>query len=356
MNFNTRVFKTYEDKIFIVEDNETRLRRANDLSKLAVYAASDILPLGKNVGDFKTIPKRTEVNVTDVKTDAARTVFAFVVPVDTSKNLPSGWTKASNLLGGLVNEIVGLSPVNWVLSPQDNNFTVTDAKALLRTEPPEFKSSGTLIAKGTFVIVTKRDGRFVKVRQGSVVTGQLQAGAEIGWTAAANLTDGWCDLFATEEWADSKGPHSCWERGRFIGNRVLANIVGMGSEMEQVTLVGLTAYVKLKDAAAKKNLTLEINSGFRTFQRQDQLFAAFLHGRGNLAAKPGNSNHQHGQAFDLNTHGFAGDPIYDWLVKNGPKFGFVRTVNKEHWHWEYRPADAATLVAQGGFKLSNVKV
>lgn len=348
-------FKTYEDKIFIVEDNETRLRRANDLSKQAVYAASDTLPPGKNVGDFKTIPKRTEVNVTEIKTDAARTVFAFVVPVEASTNLPSGWTKASNLLGGLVNEIVGLSPVTWVLQPQDNNFTVTDAKALLRTGPPDFKSSGSVIAKGTFVVVTRQDGRFVKVSQGSVVNGQAEAGAEIGWTAASNLTDGWSDVFATEEWANTKGPNSCWEKGRFIGNRVLANIVGMGSEMEQVTLAGLAAYWKLKDAAAKKNLSLEINSGFRTFQRQDQLFTAFLRGAGNLAAKPGNSNHQHGQAFDLNTHGFDGDPIYDWLKKNGPKFGFIRTVNKEHWHWEYRPAEAAALAAQGGFKLSNVK-
>ncbi len=349
-------FKTYADKTFIVEDNETRLRRANDLSKAAVYSASDTLPLGKNVGDFKTIPKRTEVKVTDVKADAARTVFAFVVPVDASQNLPAGWTKASNLLGGLVNEIVGLVPANWVLPPQGNDFTVTDAKAVIRTGAPDFKSIGLTIPPGAFVLVTKRDGKFVNVSLGSVVEGNAQIGKEVGWTAASNLTDGWSDVFATAAWADTKGPNSCWERGKFIGNRVLADIVGMGSEMEQVTLAGLAAFLKLKDAAAKKNLSLQINSGFRTYQRQEQLFTAFQQGHGNLAAKPGNSNHQHGQAFDLNSHGFDGDPIYDWLAKNGPKFGFVRTVNKEHWHWEYRPADAATLAAQGGFKLSNVKV
>ncbi len=348
-------FKTYADKIFMVEDNETRLRRANDLSKAAVYSASDTLPLGKNVGDFKTIPKRTEVKVTDVKADAARTVFALVTPVDASRNLPSGWTKASNLLGGLVNEIVGSSPADWVLSPQGNNFTVTDAKAVIRTGTPDFANTGNLIPKDSFVIVTRRDGKFVKVSQGSVVNGQAQIGAEIGWTAASNLTDGWSDVFATPAWANTKGPNSCWEKGRFVCNRVLANIVGMGSEMEQVTLFGLVAYLKLKDAAVKKNLSLQINSGFRTFQRQGQLFTAFLQGAGNLAAKPGNSNHQHGQAFDLNTHGFEGDPIYNWLAKNGPKFGFVRAVNKEHWHWEYRPVEAAALAAQGQFKLPNVK-
>ena len=349
-------FKTYEHQIFLVEDNETQLRRANDLSKVAVYSASDPLPPGKNVGDIKTIPKRTQVNVTDVKADAARTAFAFVNPVDTSTNLPSGWTKASNLLGGLVNEIVSLAPAEWVVPPQENNFTVTDAKAVLRSGAPDFKSTGKIITKGTFVIVTSEDGNFVKVNQGTFVNGQLETGDEIGWTAAANLTDGWSDIFATAQWDDTKGPNSCWEKGNFIGNRVLANIVGMGSEMEQVTLTGLAAYLKLKDAAAKKNLALQINSGFRTYQRQAELFAAYKAGKGNLAAQPGKSNHQHGQAFDLNTHGFDGDPIYDWLKKNAPKFGFIRTVNKEHWHWEYRPSDAAELNAKGEFKLPSLKV
>lgn len=348
-------YKTYVNKIFIVEDNETRLRRPNDLSKMAVYSANDVLPMGKNIGDFKTLPKRTEVTVLEVKADSSRTVFAFVEPFDKTKSLPSGWTKASNLLGGMVNEVVSLSPAEWVRHPGDNNFTVTDSNALIRTGPPDFKSTGNVIAKGTFVIVTKREGRFVKLSQGSQVNGVMQTGTAIGWTSAANLTDGWSNVFASPVWENTKGPNSCWEKGKFVGNRVLANIVGMGSEMEQVTLAGLDAFMKLKDAAAKKNLVVQINSGFRTFQRQDQLFTAFLNGVGNLAAKPGNSNHQHGQAFDLNTHGYDGDPIYDWLKKHGPKFGFIRTVNKEHWHWEFRPIEAAAMVARGEFKTSNVK-
>lgn len=348
-------YKTYEGKIFIVEDNETRLRSATDLTQMLVYSAADPLPPGKQVGDFKTLPKRTPVRVTDVRTNSARTVFACVEPIATDQHLPSGWTKASNLLGGLVNEIVGLSPADWALLPQGKNFTVTDAKSLIREGPPEFKSTGRAIPLGTFVLVTAKQGKYVKVRQGSVLNGQAQPGAEIGWTAASNLTDGWSAIFGTDVWKETKGPNSCWEKGRFVGNRVLANIVGMGSELEQVTLPGLAAYLKLKDAAARKNLLLQINSGFRPYQRQEQLYQSYLQGAGNLAAKPGASNHQHGQAFDLNTHGFDGDPIYDWLKKNAPKYGFIRTVNKEHWHWEYRPAEAAALAAQGAFKLPKVK-
>ena len=48
------------------------------------------------------------------------------------------------------------------------------------------------------------------------------------------------------------------------------------------------------------------------------------------------------------------DRIYEWLKRNGPQHGFIRTVSEESWHWEYRPAEAATLAAQGKFKLAGV--
>ncbi|HXQ35443.1 MAG TPA: M15 family metallopeptidase, partial [Anaerolineales bacterium] len=76
------------------------------------------------------------------------------------------------------------------------------------------------------------------------------------------------------------------------------------------------------------------------------------------AAKPGHSNHQHGQAFDLNTRHnvFDGsDKVYEWLKANAPRHGFVRAVSNESWHWEYRPADAADLAAAGQFKLPGVE-
>ena len=28
--------------------------------------------------------------------------------------------------------------------------------------------------------------------------------------------------------------------------------------------------------------------------------------------------------------------VYEWLVNNAHYFGFVRTVSKERWHWEYK--------------------
>jgi LAS superfamily LD-carboxypeptidase LdcB len=75
-----------------------------------------------------------------------------------------------------------------------------------------------------------------------------------------------------------------------------------------------------------------------------------------LAAEPGRSNHQNGIAFDLDVGGFDGNPVYDWLKVHGPGFGFIRTVNKEPWHWEFRPAQATDLADLGKFKLPGVTV
>lgn len=54
---------------------------------------------------------------------------------------------------------------------------------------------------------------------------------------------------------------------------------------------------------------------------------------GNLAAAPGTSNHGIGLAVDLNS---SAKGVYSWLSKNAHKFGFVRTVASEKWHWEHR--------------------
>ena len=127
--------------------------------------------------------------------------------------------------------------------------------------------------------------------------------------------------------------------------------------MEQVTFDSLEPYLVLSKAALdQNNIALSINSAFRTFQRQAELFALFKAGKGNKAAPAGGSNHQHGQAFDLNTrHNISdgSDKVYEWLKENGPQHGFVRAVSNETWHWEYRPAEAAKL-GPGEFMLPGI--
>jgi hypothetical protein len=77
--------------------------------------------------------------------------------------------------------------------------------------------------------------------------------------------------------------------------------------------------------------------GFAAQKRQGGYFKP-------LTAGPGYSNHQNGKAFDLQT-GMGRNltpyknttKTYRWMVANMHKFGFIRTVSKERWHWEYAP-------------------
>ena len=350
-------FRSYVGKVFVVESSKAIIRDAQ--LKESKYQAGEELPPGKRVGDTKTIPQRTEVKVTDVKTDAGRHTYVFAAAADGSQDF--GWTSAMNLEGGFKNETAGLAPTKWDLEPLGNNMTCIDANALLRDGPPGFASRGTTIPFKSFVAVTEKsaDGQFVKVSKITIAQNQMEIGEELGWTKATNLRDGCSDLYFVDEWTNQKGPNACWRRGEFLGAKLLVNIVGFGGEMEQITLDSLEPYLKLKDAADADNIQISINSAFRTFQRQADLRRLFEAGQGNLAAQPGHSNHQHGQAFDLNTRHnvFDGsDRVYEWLKLNGPKHGFVRTVNKESWHWEYRPEEAKDLAAAGKFKVNGVNV
>ncbi|MDB5212209.1 MAG: D-alanyl-D-alanine carboxypeptidase [Myxococcaceae bacterium] len=101
-----------------------------------------------------------------------------------------------------------------------------------------------------------------------------------------------------------------------------------GKAVEQGTA---TAYERMRSAASQAGVHLVVVSGFRTMQKQRELYALYKAHRGNLAAPPGYSNHQSGHALDLNTKA-AG--VNSWLVKHAAAFGFRRTVPSENWHYE----------------------
>jgi hypothetical protein len=348
--------KSYVGKEYIVIDNDTRLRQPDNLEEWVRYQAGDVIPVGSNVGDIVRIPKRTPVNVTDTRVGSRKTLFVFAEPVGGVAR--SGWTKGSNLEGGLVNETIGLSPARWDAEPDGSNRTCTDQNALIRGGAPGFASTGGVIPFKSYCVVTETsgDGRHVKVRRAEASGGQVTVGDEIGWTRASNLSGGCSDLYFSADWLNDKGPNACWKAGDFIGAKVLVNIVGNGGEVEQITLDSLDAYLRLKDAAVADRINLAIQSAFRTYAHQAVLYDLYINHGGNNAARPGRSDHQHGQAFDLNTHRnqYDGDPIYDWLKTNGPRLGFIRTVSGEPWHWEYLPAEAALLHAQGRFKRAGI--
>ncbi len=95
------------------------------------------------------------------------------------------------------------------------------------------------------------------------------------------------------------------------------------------------AYNAMYAAAKKSGITLKVNSGFRSMAQQQHLYNLYIQGKGNLAAKPGYSNHQGGIAVDIQV-GATSSSAYKWLAANAHKYGFKRTVPSEPWHWEFR--------------------
>ena len=49
--------------------------------------------------------------------------------------------------------------------------------------------------------------------------------------------------------------------------------------------------------------------------------------------RPSRFSRKNGIATDIDT----GNGAYTWLAANAQRYGFVRTVPTERWHWEYRP-------------------
>jgi hypothetical protein len=81
----------------------------------------------------------------------------------------------------------------------------------------------------------------------------------------------------------------------------------------------------VRDARAA-GVSVSASSGFRTMAYQ-QCLAGGGCGVGGQAAKPGWSNHQMGLAVDWT------QPMYNWMAKNGSKYGFYAKVPGEPWHW-----------------------
>jgi hypothetical protein len=147
---------------------------------------------------------------------------------------------------------------------------------------------------------------------------------------------------------------------------------GKPIEIQLCQIHGKPVNVKVADplldmieAASKDGVIIKVTSGFRpafypnlnakssngvtvTAQSQEDLYKQNCKG-GKCqpdTAKAGTSKHGSGIAVDFNTgsRGKSFKPlntkVYTWLVKNSWRFGFVRTVKSEEWHYEFYPDKA----------------
>jgi peptidoglycan hydrolase-like protein with peptidoglycan-binding domain len=128
------------------------------------------------------------------------------------------------------------------------------------------------------------------------------------------------------------------------GKQVTAYVQGRASTINVVP-VGNGQYLRADAArnfkamqadAARAGINLSANSGFRSMEQQRALYQKYLNGTGNLAAKPGYSNHQNGISMDIGGVNGYGTKAFNWLKNNADKYGFKNDVAGEFWHWTYK--------------------
>lgn len=121
----------------------------------------------------------------------------------------------------------------------------------------------------------------------------------------------------------------------------------------------------MKQAAANEGINLWVQSGFRSYNTQKNLYNRYVNQDGQqeadtYSARPGHSEHQTGTAADINVVGSAFDNTKEeiWLRNNAYKYGFIQRYPQgktnetgyiyESWHYRYVGNDLAAKLYNGG--------
>lgn len=109
----------------------------------------------------------------------------------------------------------------------------------------------------------------------------------------------------------------------------------MGNLDTHAGVTGVAPAIDQLIAARRKTgdpIFRNVVSDYRTRAEQAALYQRYLSGNGNLAAPPGQSNHETGTAFDISSSFLAQNPdVVRYLLNHG----FDRDVGGEPWHFHW---------------------
>ena len=125
------------------------------------------------------------------------------------------------------------------------------------------------------------------------------------------------------------------------------------------------AFEDMRDAAAEDNIKLWVQSGYRSYERQKELYERYTaeHGREYAeaySARPGYSEHQTGLSFDVNEAGTKFDETREgqWIEAHAHEYGFIIRFPEgkgditgyefEPWHLRYVGKELAEKLKQSG--------
>ena len=128
------------------------------------------------------------------------------------------------------------------------------------------------------------------------------------------------------------------------------------------------AFKEMSKSAKEEDITLIVNSSYRTYDEQKKLYDDYADKKGieyadKYAARPDFSEHQTGLALDIFSPGygmknFEESKAFSWLFENSWKFGFILRYPKdkenitgysyEAWHYRFLRKDLAKKVYESG--------
>ena len=146
---------------------------------------------------------------------------------------------------------------------------------------------------------------------------------------------------------------------------VISNRYSYGTN-QMVTKETFDAFINMFNKAKEENLTLIVNSSFRSYEDQTDIYNNYKNWKGEeyadtIAARPGHSEHQTGLSIDIQTYGSSAETFEDtdefrWLSENAYKFGFILRYPKdkeyitgysyESWHFRYVGLEAAKYIQE----------
>src|SRR6185369_450900 len=116
-----------------------------------------------------------------------------------------------------------------------------------------------------------------------------------GWTSKNNLKNKFLNETISTfppNGNDENGPNAAWDKGHFLKQLTLIQVVGANNSLKLVSKDIIQFYLALVNDAAEDGVYLALRSGFRTYAEQVYLYNGWVHHVPgfNLAAEPGKSN------------------------------------------------------------------
>ena len=253
---------------------------------------------------------------------------------------------------GLISYII-VSIITTKREPDNNMSKPKTTNTTIKTSTTTTTSETTTTSKKTTTTTTTKKNISSQTNK----TGKTSKGYTVEYKDGAYYVDGYLIVNKTYPLDSTWKPKNTFK-----------SVPNDGFAREPLNSEAYENWKQMKSDAAALNLNLWAQSGYRSYDYQNDLYNGYVKRRGKTAAdtfsaRPGHSEHQSGLAFDLNTidSSFKNTDEGKWVAKNAYLYGYILRYPEgktnetgyiyEPWHIRYLGNPLATEVHNSGLCL-----